>query len=301
MILLVGVTGRLGKAVAERLLADGIPFRAACRNPAKAQWLSLRGVDVATLDLETGAGLDAAVAQATKVISCVHGLLGKSRHSIERIDVQGHAALIDAAVAGGVERFVYMSALGASPDHPSEFWRAKARTEHHLKASGLNYVILRPSAFMDLYAHDLIGAAVLRGKTVFLLGDGKTRRNLIAGENVADAAVKALSRGDLGGQTIEIGGLENPTEREVAALYAGIAGKPSKVRSLPPLALKMLAAVIAPFHAGVARLLRLPGQLAAREDLTLDSSSAMQRLDIRPVPLRDFAKSRLGSKLPDGS
>ena len=53
-----------------------------------------------------------------------------------------------------MERFVYISALGASPDHPSECWRAKARAEQHLKASGLDYVILRPRAFMDLYAHD---------------------------------------------------------------------------------------------------------------------------------------------------
>jgi NADH dehydrogenase len=293
MILLVGATGRLGRAVAERLLLDDIPFRAACRNVAKAQWLADRGVEVLQLDLESGVGLWEAVSGTTKIVSCIHGLLGKSRHSIARIDVKGQATLIDAAADAGVDRLVYISALGASPDHPSEFWRAKARTEQHLKASGLNYVILRPSAFMDLYAHDLIGAAVMRGKSVILLGNGTTRRNMIAVTDVADAAVKALMRDDLFGQTIDVGGWENPTEREIAALYADLAGKRIKVRSLPPLALRALAAAVAPFHAGVGHLLRLPLQLSGRQDLLLDASSSIERSGTSPVRLRDFVEGKI--------
>lgn len=293
MILLVGATGRLGTAVAERLLEKGIPFRAACRTVTKAQRLADRGVEVVPLDVESKAGLPEALGGVTRVLSCIHGLLGRSRHSIARIDVLGNAALIDASATAGVQRFVYMSALGASPDHPSEFWRAKARAEQHLKASGLDYVILRPSAFMDLYAHDLIGAAVMRGKTVFLLGSGNTRRNMIAVADVADAAVKALSSDNLANQTIELGAPGNPTEREVAALYASLSGKPIKVRSLPPRALHTLAAAIAPVHAGVGHLLRLPLQLAGREDLCIDASSSMKRLGINPVSLHDYAHRRV--------
>lgn len=295
MILLVGATGRLGKAVADRLLHDGIEFRAACRNVTKAQWLVERGIEVRPLDVESSAGLADAMSGVRKAISCIHGLLGKSRQSIERIDVRGQAALVDAAVEAGVERFVYISALGASPDHPSEFWRAKARTEQHLRASGLDYVILRPSAFMDLYAHDLIGAAVMRGKTVFLLGGGATPRNMIAVADVADAAVQALSRDDLVGRTIELGGWDNPTEREVAALYAGLSGKPLKIRAVPPLALKALSAAIAPVHAGLGHLLRLPLQLAGREDLLLDGSSFVELSGTSPVHLRDYVKAKLSA------
>jgi uncharacterized protein YbjT (DUF2867 family) len=293
MILLVGASGTLGKAVAERLLEDGIPFRAACRNVEKAQWLADRGVEVIALDVASGAGLAEAMTGVGKVVSCIHGLLGKSRHSIDRIDVRGQAALIDSAADAGVGRFVYVSALGASPDHPSEFWRAKARTEQHLKASGLDYVILRPSAFMDLYGHDLIGAAAMRGKTVFLLGRGMTPRNMIAVADVADAVVQALSSDHLLGRTVEVGGWDSPTEREVAALYAGLSGKPLKIRSVPPLALKMLAAAIAPFHAGVGHVLRLPLQLAGRQDLLLDEPSAAGRLGTSPVRLSDYAERKI--------
>jgi uncharacterized protein YbjT (DUF2867 family) len=293
MILLVGATGTLGKAVAERLLRDGIPFRAACRNVKKAQWLVDCEVDVIALDVESGAGLAGAMSGVGTVVSCIHGLLGRSRGSIERIDVRGQGALIDAAAEAGVGRFVYVSALGASHDHPSEFWRAKARTEQHLKASGLDYVILRPSAFMDLYAHDLIGAAVMRGKTVVLLGRGITPRNMIAVADVADAVVQASMRDDLLGRTIEVGGWDNPTEREVASLYASLCGRPLKVRSVPPPVLRVMAMAMAPFHAGLGRLLRLPLQLAGREDLLLEDPSSVGMLGTSPVRLSDYAAARI--------
>jgi uncharacterized protein YbjT (DUF2867 family) len=73
MILVVGATGQLGKAVAERLLEEGISFRAACRNVAKAQWLAERGVQVVRLDVENGAGLTEALTAITKVVTCIHG------------------------------------------------------------------------------------------------------------------------------------------------------------------------------------------------------------------------------------
>lgn len=293
MILLVGATGRLGKAVAERLLQQGIPFRAAVRTVAKAKWLAERGVEVVRMDLESGAGIPAALAGIEQVLSCVHGLLGRSKHSIERIDVAGSARLIDASVEAGVQRFVYVSALGASPDHPSEFWQAKARTEQHLQASGMQYVILRPSAFMELYAHELIGAAVMWRKTVFVLGHGNTRRNMIAVGDVADAVIRAALNDDLIGQTIELGSPGNYSEREVAGIYAAASGRRTSVRSLPPALLRPLAAVIAPFHAGVGRVLRFPLLLADRHDLCMDDASSMQQLGINPLTLAEFAERQI--------
>lgn len=293
MILVVGATGRLGRAVADRLMQEGIPFRAACRNVTKAHWLAERGVNVVQLDVETGAGLAEAVSGVTKVITCIHGLLGKSRHSIRWTDIDGQQRLIDAAAKAGVKRFVFVSALGASPDHPSEFWQAKARTEQYLRGSGLEFVILRPSAFMDLYAHDLIGAAILRGKTAFLLGSGNSPRNLVAVSDVAAAAVKALCQADLAGRTIDFGGWENLTDREVAEVYSRVSGQAAKVRAVPAGLVRAAAAFIAPFHAGVARILRLPLLLAGRQDVCIDPSLAMDRLGIDPIRLADFAKAKI--------
>lgn len=291
MISLIGATSRLGTVIAARLLAAGISFRAACRTTPKAQGLADRGIDIVPIDLERGTGLSQAVDGCSQVICCLHGLMGTSRNSIRKVDEDGHAALIEASVKAGVSRFVYTSALGASHDHPSEFWRAKARTEERLKASGLEFVIIRPSAFMDLYAHELIGKAVLNGKQVVLLGEGRTARNLVAVDDVAAAAVLALTRADFANQTIEIGGWESLSDRDVVAVYEQVAGRKAKVIAVPSAALQVLAAAISPFHAGVGRLMRLPKQLAGRADLHLDASFWSTRLGIDPVRLSKFAAS----------
>jgi nucleoside-diphosphate-sugar epimerase len=115
---------------------------------------------------------------------------------------------------------------------------------------------------MDLYAQDLIGAAILRGKRVFLLGSGNTPRNLVAVSNVAEAAVKALFQPDLAGESIDFGGWDNLTEREVAKIYAELAGREAKVSAVPSAFLPAFAAAIAPFHAGFARIVGSPPLLA---------------------------------------
>jgi nucleoside-diphosphate-sugar epimerase len=146
---------------------------------------------------------------------------------------------------------------------------------------------------MDLYAHDLIGAAILRGKRVFLLGSGNTPRNLVAVSDVAQAAVKALLKPDLAGQTTDIGGWDNLTEREVAKVYARLASRKAKVSALPPAILRAMAASIAPFHAGFARIIGSPLLLAGRGDLCMDPTAAVGRLGIDPVRLTKFAQAKI--------
>ena len=293
MILLVGATGRLGKAVAQRFLHNGTQFRAACRDVSKAKWLGDQGVEVMRYDAATGDGLANMLSGTTQVICCIHGLLGKSRHSIEETDVRGQASLIDACVNAGIHKFIFISALGASADHPSEFWQAKAKTEQHLRASGLKYIILRPSAFMDLYAHDLIGAAVIAKKVVFLLGDGRSAKNMVAVADVADAVLIALSRHDLSGQTIEVGGPENLTDREVAQTYSELSGNTPKLWVIPDFALKVLASTIAPFHAGIGRVLRNPLQTKDHDKLDINVIPDTTLLGIKPQSLTSFAQTKI--------
>ena len=293
MILLVGATGRLGKAVAQRFLQNGTQFRAACRDSSKAKWLVDQGVEVMRYDAATGDGLANMLSGTTQVICCIHGLLGKSRHSIEETDVRGQASLIDACVNAGIHKFIFVSALGASADHPSEFWQAKAKTEQHLRASGLNYIILRPSAFMDLYAHDLIGAAVIAKKTVFLLGDGQNAKNMVAVADVADAVLICLSRHDLSHRTFAVCGPENLTDREVAQTYSELSGNPPRLRVIPDFALKVLASTVAPFHAGIARVLRNPLQTKERDKLDLEVIPDTELLGITPQSLQLFAQKKI--------
>lgn len=290
--LLVGASGRLGKAVAERLLERGAQLRAGIRDPSK-RLPELSRAGAVPLDLRKPETFSPALVGVQRVLTAAHGLTGRRRDSIAKVDIDGHKRLIDAAAKAGVMRFVYTSVYGASADHELPFMRAKVAVEHYLAASGLDHVILRPTAFLDLYAHDLIGAAVVAGKRVFLLGRGTTRRNFVAVADVAAAAVAALERDDLAGRTLEIGGSSNLSDREVAAIYGRLCGKAPKIVALPPAAVATLAMLLRPFHAGAANILQMVQAIEGSEALIIDGATTASLIGREPTSVEEFVRRRL--------
>ena len=87
--------------------------------------------------------------------------------------------------------------------------------------------------------------------------------NFVAVRDVARLAVRAATDPALRGQTIEIGGPENLTQNEVAALYGRLCGRQPKVRHVPPGVLRVLATLIGPFHPGIARVMRASAAMAS--------------------------------------
>lgn len=295
MILVAGAGGRLGGAVTAALLERGHDVRAGYRARSGARAPDGARAEAATLDLRRPATFAAALEGVDTIFTAVHAMTARAADSIARVDIEGHKRLIDAAAAAGVRRFVYTSALGAASDHPAPLLRAKAEVERHLAGSGLDHVILRPGAFMELYAHELIGAAVLAGKPVRLLGTGAVRRNLVSVADVAAIAVAALETESFSGRIIAIGGPDNLTDRDIADLYARLSGKPARISAIPPAIVRLLAAVLAPFHAGASHILRFSAALEGRDDLDFDASGMAALLGRQPVSLADFARARLGS------
>src|SRR5579863_2139308 len=183
MILIVGASGRLGGTVAQCLLAQGKAIRAMTRTPSTLAHLQQQGAEVVNGDLRDPASLLRACQGAEQVLAAVHALVGKGDNNPQTVDEAGNRCLIDAARAAGVKHFIFVSVQGASANSPLEFFRIKYRTEEYLRASGLNFTILRCSAFMDLWAQ-LIGQPILeQGKTV-IFGRGNNPINFVAVQDV---------------------------------------------------------------------------------------------------------------------
>lgn len=292
MILVVGATGRLGRAATASLISGGHQVRAGCRQPAKADDLAALGAEVVPIDLRDPAGFAAALAGADQVVAAVQGLTARQADAIAQVDLQGHCRLIEAAAIAGVKRFIYVSAQGASAGHPAAFVRAKAAVETALAASGLQHNILRPSAFMDLYAFDFIGKSVLSGRRVVLMGRGDTRRNLVTVADVA-AVVWAAADGRVRDRITEVVGSSNLSDREVAAVYARLGKRPARVTSLSSAVLAAIAAVVGPFHAGVRNLLLFGDQNEQHGSLVADASHMAALIGRDPQSLEDFVAQRL--------
>jgi uncharacterized protein YbjT (DUF2867 family) len=132
-VLIVGATGVLGGETARCLSADGHDVRGMTRSPVRARLLAAGGVEAVVGDLTDPASLARACMGMDAVIAAAHGALGRGRYRSEAVDDAGHRALVDAAGAARVARFVYTSAAGAAPDHPVDFFRPSGRSSSTLR------------------------------------------------------------------------------------------------------------------------------------------------------------------------
>jgi uncharacterized protein YbjT (DUF2867 family) len=292
MILIVGATGKLGRATARLLLEAGIGVRAMTRHPEQAGDLRQLGAEVVFGDLIDHESLARACVGAQSVLAAAHAMIGRGAYRSELVDDAGHRALIDAAKAAGVEHFVYTSIQGAAPDHPVDFWRTKYAIEQYLKASGLSYTILRPAAFMEDHAHEFLGKAILERGSVTILGRGNNPTNMVAVRDVAQFALIALTDPRARGETIEIGGPENLTKNQIAELYGRVAGVTPTVRHMPPVVLRVISAVLRPFHPGVSRVMQLSAAVD-ETDQTLDPTVTLQRYPLKLTHMEDFVRERV--------
>jgi uncharacterized protein YbjT (DUF2867 family) len=293
-VLVVGATGALGRPVVQMLLAQGVAVRALNRHPAQAADLAARGAEVIAGDLTDAASLERACAGATRVLAAAHAILGRCRWRSEAVDGAGHRALIAAARAAGVRRFVYTSACGAGPGHPIDFFRTKHAMEQVLLASGLDAVILRPTAFMEHHVHALNGQAVLDKGKARLIGPGTKPRNFVCAADVARFALRALLDDPPPFRRLDIGGHGQHSNAEVAALYAREAGIAPRASHLPRGLAAAIGAVAGPLHPGVARILKLMGLPDDAFDERFDGAEALERdHGVRLTRLEEFVRARV--------
>ncbi|MBK7616731.1 MAG: SDR family oxidoreductase [Burkholderiales bacterium] len=293
-VLVVGASGALGQPVIRQLLARGVAVRGLCRHPEAAAALAAAGAEIVAGDLTDRASLERALAGVTRVLAAAHGLLGRGRWRSEAVDDAGHRDLIAAARAAGVDRFVYVSALMATPDHPIDFARTKHGIEQALAASGLPHAVLRPTAFMEHHVHRFNGLNVLAKGKAQLIGPGTKQRNFVAAADVAQFAVRALLDEPLPFTQLEVGGPDHASNGEVAALYARLAGKPLKVSHLPAGVARALSALARPLHPGVARLLHLTSLPDSAFSETWQGGAELEaRFGIRLTRLEEFVAAQV--------
>jgi uncharacterized protein YbjT (DUF2867 family) len=289
VILVVGATGTLGNLLTRALVAKGHSVRALTRNPSKAADLTGLGVEVIRGDLRDDESLRSATRDVRTVVSAAHAMLGRGADSSKAIDDAGQRALIDAATNAGVEHFIFTSVRGASPDYPVDFWRTKYRVERYLVNSGLAWTIVRPTAFIEMHAYELIGKAVLTGRRVVMFGPGTNPRNFVAARDVAALVVLAIEEESLRGQIIEIGGPENLSGNQVVDTFEKLAGRTAKVSHLPLGLVRLLSRAFRPLHPGVSRVMSA-GVVSETTDQTFDPMAFLARYPIALTPLEEWAK-----------
>jgi len=270
VIVVAGGTGTLGTRLVPRLAGAGVPVRVLTRDPARAQHLAGPGVEVVRGDVRDPTSLTAALRGADMVISAVHGFTGPGRVSPATVDRAGNANLIGAAARASAN-FILVSVAGAAPDHSIGLFRAKYAAEDMLRASGIGWTIVRATAFMQTWATIMSRMQEASGKIV-VFGRGDNPVNFVSAADVAALVDRAVTDPGLRGQVLEIGGPDNLTFNQVAALLQESTGRHGTVRHIARPALQMMAWTTAAIKPALARQARAALAMDTL-DMTFDSTS----------------------------
>ncbi len=134
--------------------------------------------------------------------------------------VEQHTTAVDAAVAAGARRLVYLSFFGAAPDATFTLARDHWATEEHIRAADVAFTFLRMNLYMDFIPSMVGRDGAIRGPA----GDGRTAA--ILRDDVAAAAVAVLTSDGHDAQTYDLTGPDAFSLAEAAALMAEATGKP---------------------------------------------------------------------------
>jgi len=210
-IAVAGSTGRVGSALTASLAGTPTQVLALTRNPDAARLPP--GTTAVGIDFKQLSSLERALDGVDRLFIA---------HGSSPRQPDNEIALIDAAVAAGVQHIVKLSSLGPpSRLHPGD-WHM--RIEAHLATKDVGYTVLRPSAFNDILAR--AGSAVADDSWGGAAGNGRT--NFIDTRDVADVARVALLD-DLGANAQRAYHLTGPrawTMQEIADELSRLLGRP---------------------------------------------------------------------------
>lgn len=233
MILVVGASGSLGGSIAQALLAQGKPVRILTRNPLACSALVQAGATPVEGDLKDPPSLAQAVTGITTVITTANAAQRGGSDTFESVDLVGNQNLIEAAKAAAVKQFIFTSAFTADADSPDPFMSFKGRTEQTLAGSGMNYTILAPHIFMEVWFGMVIGTALQSGEAVTLVGRGDKRHSFVSAGDVAAVALAAVGNAAAIDRRIPIGGPEAVSWTEVVRRVARVMGRDLPVTYVP--------------------------------------------------------------------
>ncbi len=237
-IVILGGSGFLGTRLVARLIKDGHRVTVLSRDREQHKHLLvLPGLTLENCDVYQEAQLSERFRGKDVVINLV-GILnerGFGGAGFRRAHTELTRGVLQAARSAGVPRLLQVSALNASVDGPSHYLRSKGEAEKLIREqTAVDWTILQPSvlfgpgdSFLNRFA-----TLVANVPLVFPLARAKARFQPVAVDDVVDALVACLN-GAASKQTLELGGPQIYTLREVVVLVARMTHRKRWVVGLP--------------------------------------------------------------------
>ena len=199
----------MGGHIVHELRGRGLPVRCLVRDPRKASRLTTWGAELVTGDVTDSGSLRPAASGCDTIVHLVAIRQGREQQ-FRRIMVEGTRDLLAAAKDAGAGRFIHMSALGTSDETKDlvPYYHAKWEMEQLVQASGIAYVIFRPSFVFGPDGGILPTFVKLARITPVtpIIGSGRQKIQPIWADDVAAHFAEAVTRDGVTGRLFELGG-----------------------------------------------------------------------------------------------
>ncbi|WJS98556.1 SDR family oxidoreductase [Novosphingobium humi] len=223
-IVITGASGQYGRGVTDRLIAAGLGDRLILisRTPAKLADREAQGCTIRYGDFDRPETLADAVAGADTML-LISGTRVGARVAL-------HKAAIDAAAAQGVRHILYTSFIGIDdPANPAEVRHDHIETERLIRASGMDWTMLRDAHYADAMIVMAGPGVMSSGQWISNAGDG--REAMVWREDCVESAVAVLrdiadGTRDHAGRIYNITGPELQSFAEVTAILSQVTGVP---------------------------------------------------------------------------
>lgn len=286
MILVAGATGSLGTEVCRLLLERGLTVRAMVRRSSRRERVDrLRelGAALVEADLKDGASLDDACRGAATIVSTASSTISRGEgDSIESVDRDGQLALVDAAERAEARHEVFVSFAPMSVDFPLQ--RAKRAVEDRLTHSSLEYTILRPANFMEVWLGPHLGFAPRQGQAR-IFGAGTAPVSWISVFDVARFVVASVDNPAAKNRVIELGGPAAVSPLDVVRAFEEIHGNSVAVTHVPEPAIEaQLASATDTLQASLAGL-----ALSTARGCRIPMDDTVREFPVRLTSVREYA------------
>jgi NADH dehydrogenase len=241
MNLIVGSTGMVGMEICRLLAAAGKPIKALVRansDPTKVDALEALGATVVRGDLRDPRSLKTACQGVSAVITTASAMpfaYNPADNTPETTDRDAYVNLIAIARDARVQQFIYTS----FPPLPATFplQDAKRAVEKELWASGLNYTILQPTYFTEIWLSPAVGFDYPNRKAT-IYGTGVNAISWISFLDVAQFAAASVGNAAARNATFELGGPRGISPLDVVRIFEQASRTPFEVTHVPVEALQ---------------------------------------------------------------
>jgi len=233
MILLTGATGTIGSALLRRLVSEGKQVRCLVRDPRRLGSERVR-VQIALGDLANPASFRHALRGVDTVVHLAATIRDQEGASIEELNAVATLRLLRASERVGAKRFLFFSALGATPHSPARFFRAKALAEEAVRRSPLDTFVFSPSIAYtpgDPWLRLLERMSWLPAMPVS--GNGEALYQPIWADDAAAATMAVLDGRGNGAEPIELAGPETMSYDQIVKTVLRSLGRRRRLVHVP--------------------------------------------------------------------